>query len=58
VYQNLYSIMREKPRRLIVLAGDHVYKMDYARMLRFHEERGAAAQPLDHVRQRQHTLDD
>ena len=43
VYQNLYSIMREKPRRLIVLAGDHVYKMDYARMLRFHEERGAAA---------------
>ena len=43
VYQNLYSIMRERPRRLIVLAGDHVYKMDYARMLRFHEERGAAA---------------
>jgi glucose-1-phosphate adenylyltransferase len=43
VYQNLYSIMREKPRLLIVLSGDHVYKMDYARMLRFHQERGAAA---------------
>src|SRR5262245_32491878 len=43
VYQNLYSIMGEKPRHLIVLSGDHVYKMDYARMLRFHEERGAAA---------------
>ena len=42
VYQNLYSIMGENPRRLIVLAGDHVYKMDYARMLRFHEESGAA----------------
>src|SRR5207244_2185918 len=28
---------------LIVLSGDHVYKMDYARMLRFHQERGAAA---------------
>src|SRR5579872_3027349 len=42
VYQNLYSIMREAPRRLIVLSGDHVYKMDYARMLRFHEEHGAA----------------
>ena len=40
VYQNLYSIMREGPRHLIVLSGDHVYKMDYARMLRFH--RGAA----------------
>jgi glucose-1-phosphate adenylyltransferase len=42
VYQNLYSIMREGPRYLIVLSGDHVYKMDYARMLRFHQERGAA----------------
>src|SRR6266540_6138747 len=43
VYQNLYSIQREEPRHLIVLSGDHVYKMDYARMLRFHQERGAAA---------------
>jgi glucose-1-phosphate adenylyltransferase len=42
VYQNLYSIMREGPRHLIVLSGDHVYKMDYARMLRFHQEHGAA----------------
>src|SRR5262249_4658846 len=42
VYQNLYSIMRENPRYLIVLSGDHVYKMDYARMLRFHQDRGAA----------------
>src|SRR5262245_8676010 len=41
VYQNLYSIIRETPRYLIVLSGDHVYKMDYARMLRFHQERGA-----------------
>jgi glucose-1-phosphate adenylyltransferase len=43
VYQNLYSIIREGPRYLIVLSGDHVYKMDYARMLRFHQERGATA---------------
>src|ERR1700704_2538674 len=43
VYQNLYSIMREGPRYLIVLSGDHVYKMDYSRMLRFHQECGAAA---------------
>jgi glucose-1-phosphate adenylyltransferase len=42
VYQNLYSIMREGPRHLIVLSGDHVYKMDYARMLGAHEERRAA----------------
>ena len=43
VYQNLYSIIREKPRYLIVLSGDHVYKMDYAKMLRFHKDRGAGA---------------
>ena len=34
--------MRENPRHLIVLSGDHVYKMDYARMLRFHQDRRAA----------------
>ena len=43
VYQNLYSIVREGPRYLIVLSGDHVYKMDYAKMLRFHQVRGAGA---------------
>jgi len=42
VYQNLYSIMRENPKYLVVLSGDHVYKMDYARMLRLHQERKAA----------------
>jgi len=41
VYQNLYSITREDPRHLVVLSGDHVYKMDYSRMLRLHQERGA-----------------
>jgi glucose-1-phosphate adenylyltransferase len=39
VFQNLYSIMQENPRHLIVLSGDHVYKMDYSRMLRSHDER-------------------
>src|SRR5205085_7007164 len=42
VYQNLYSVTRENSRHLIILSGDHVYKMDYARMLRFHQERGAS----------------
>jgi len=43
VYQNLYSLQREGPRHVIILSGDHVYKMDYARMLQFHIERKAAA---------------
>ena len=42
VYQNLYSIVQENPQHVIVLSGDHVYKMDYAKMLRFHKESGAA----------------
>ena len=42
VYQNLYSIVQENAQHVIVLSGDHVYKMDYAKMLRFHKERGAA----------------
>src|SRR5262245_11462593 len=42
VYQNLYSIVREEPRYVVVLAGDHVYKMDYGKMLRFHQETAAA----------------
>jgi glucose-1-phosphate adenylyltransferase len=41
VYQNLYSIMREGAKHVIVLSGDHVYKMDYAKMLRFHLEKDA-----------------
>jgi glucose-1-phosphate adenylyltransferase len=42
VYQNLYSIVREVPSYVIILAGDHVYKMDYGKMLRFHIDRGAS----------------
>lgn len=41
VYQNLYSIVRETPKYVVVLAGDHVYKMDYQKMLRFHLDQEA-----------------
>src|SRR5918994_979363 len=41
VYQNLYSIMREGAKHVIILSADHVYKMDYAKMLRFHIEKNA-----------------
>jgi glucose-1-phosphate adenylyltransferase len=43
VYQNLYSLTRESPSHVVVLSGDHVYKMDYAKMLRFHVEKNADA---------------
>src|SRR5574341_1684124 len=41
VFQNLYSIQRESPRWVIVLSGDHIYKMDYGKMLDVHIARGA-----------------
>lgn len=41
VYQNQFAVDEEDPEAVLVLAGDHIYKMDYRHMLRFHEERGA-----------------
>src|SRR5437867_6547113 len=41
IYQNIYSIEKEDPRYVLVLAGDHIYKMDYGGMIRFHIERQA-----------------
>ncbi len=41
VYQNIYSIGSEQPKHLLVLSGDHIYKMNYDLMLRQHEESGA-----------------
>lgn len=41
VYQNIYSLEKERPHRVLILAGDHIYKMDYSRMLEFHEQSGA-----------------
>ncbi len=43
IYQNIYMIEKDAPDHLLVLAGDHIYKMDYSEMFRFHEERQAQA---------------
>ena len=43
IYQNIYMIEKDAPDHLLVLAGDHIYKMDYAEMFRFHREKHAAA---------------
>lgn len=41
VYQNIYSIGSERSKYVIILSGDHIYKMNYSRMLRQHIEAGA-----------------
>jgi len=41
IYQNIYAIEDEKPEYVLILAGDHVYKMNYREMLDFHKENKA-----------------
>ncbi len=41
IYQNIYTIERANPRYVLILAGDHIYKMDYGQMIRSHIERDA-----------------
>lgn len=41
VYQNLHSIVQESPEYVMVLSGDHIYKMNYALMLQHHRQCGA-----------------
>ena len=38
IYQNIHFIERYQPEYVLVLSGDHIYKMDYEKMLRFHKE--------------------
>ncbi len=41
VYQNIYSIGSEQPKHVLILSGDHIYKMDYGLMLKQHNDAGA-----------------
>jgi len=41
IYQNMYAVEDEKPEYVLILAGDHIYKMDYRQMFDFHKENKA-----------------
>ena len=41
VYQNIYSIGSERSSYVMILSGDHIYKMNYGKMLQQHVEAGA-----------------
>lgn len=41
IYQNLWYIKRYKPRNVLILSGDHIYKMDYWKMISYHQEKQA-----------------
>ena len=42
IYQNLAFIDRYHPEYVVILSGDHIYKMDYAAMVEYHEKHGAS----------------
>ncbi|MBI5125389.1 MAG: glucose-1-phosphate adenylyltransferase [Planctomycetes bacterium] len=53
IYQNIYTLEREHPEKVLILGGDHIYKMDYRKMLHYHMEKqadltvGAVEAPLE-----------
>ncbi len=42
ITQNIPFIERYHPEYVVVLSGDHIYKMDYSKMISYHKEKGAA----------------
>jgi glucose-1-phosphate adenylyltransferase len=42
IYQNLYLLERSGAEYALILSGDHIYRMDYAAMLQYHHDSGAA----------------
>lgn len=42
IYQNIDFINRYNPEYVVILSGDHIYKMDYNQMIKFHKENDAA----------------
>jgi len=42
IYQNIGFLEQYDPEYVLILSGDHIYKMDYAKMLKYHKDRGAA----------------
>ena len=41
IYQNINFIKQFDPEYVLILSGDHIYKMDYAKMLQYHKEHNA-----------------
>jgi glucose-1-phosphate adenylyltransferase len=41
VYQNIYALEKERPEHVVILAGDHIYKMNYSKLVAHHQENNA-----------------
>ncbi|MCC7495578.1 MAG: glucose-1-phosphate adenylyltransferase [Fimbriimonadaceae bacterium] len=42
IFQNIYLLEQERPEFVLILSGDHIYRMDYGQMLQAHIDQGAA----------------
>ena len=43
IYQNIEFVDKFDPKYVVILSGDHIYKMDYSRMIKYHKEKNADA---------------
>ncbi|MDD3375319.1 MAG: glucose-1-phosphate adenylyltransferase [Candidatus Omnitrophica bacterium] len=43
IYQNIYAIKDYNPKKVLILSGDHIYRMDYGRLLNHHNTKKAHA---------------
>ncbi len=43
IYQNIEFVDKFNPKYVVILSGDHIYKMDYAKMVEYHKEKNADA---------------
>jgi glucose-1-phosphate adenylyltransferase len=41
IYQNVYVLQQDRPDLILILSGDHIYKMNYMEMVAYHLEKGA-----------------
>ena len=41
IFQNIYTLQREMPDLVLILSGDHIYKMDYRKLIALHLEKSA-----------------
>ncbi len=43
IFQNIDFVDKFNPKYVVILSGDHIYKMDYSKMVKYHKEKGADA---------------
>jgi glucose-1-phosphate adenylyltransferase len=48
VFQNIYLLEQQRPKRVLILSGDHIYKMNFRRLIAYHKKKGGPATVCAH----------